>query len=322
VARPPGDVAKDLGQSPEQVQAVLNEAREGLRAARRRRPAPLRDEKILTSWNGLMISAFAQAGLVLGDAGYIDSGRRAAEFLLTHSLHGGRLGRTPGAGGRQPAYLEDYAFLIGGLLDLYEATSELRWLEQAIALDRVLAQHYEDSAAGGFFRTSDDHEALLAREKAGFDEAEPSGNAVQLHNLFRLHEFTTRDGYRERAERTMRFFNGMLRESPMAAAEMLVAVDFRHDTPKEIVIVVPGQRREAEPFLDRVRSTFLPNRILAIVSEENATQHARLIPLVEGKYARDGRPTAYVCENRICDLPTTDPEVFAKQIRTLRPMAN
>jgi uncharacterized protein YyaL (SSP411 family) len=323
VAQPLAEVANEVGRAPAELNEVIDRTRALLYDARRQRPAPLRDDKVLTAWNGMMISAFAQAALVLGEPAYVGRASRAADYLLTHARQNGRLLRTAGSQPPQPAYLEDYAFLIAGLLDLYEATSELRWLEQAIALDAVLAARYEDVEHGGFFRTADDHEALLVRQKPIYDEAEPSGNAVALHNLVRLHEFTTDDRYRQRADRTLRAFGRVLAEAPSAAAEMLIGVDFRFDTPKELVIVVPSGRSDAEPFLAELRSTFLPNRILAVVAEGGElSQHSKVIPLVDGKYARDGRATAYVCENHICDLPTTDPKVFAQQIRTVRKLGS
>ena len=305
--------------SAEALRRTVDEARELLYAARAERPPPLRDEKILTAWNGLMISAFAQAALVMNEPAYAAVATRAADYVLTHLRRESRLLRAALNGqAQQAAYLADYAFLIAALLDLYEATSELRWLEEAHALDGILAQHYEDTTAGGFFRTAEDHESLITREKPSSDNAEPSGNSVQLLNLLRLHEFTTDDQYRQRAEQAFEAFSDVLAQSPMVVSEMLLAVDFHLDTPKEIVIVVPHAREEAQPLLDELSATFLPNRILAVVAEgDELDSHTALIPLLEGKVARDRQPTAYVCENRICDLPTTDPAVFATQIRTV-----
>ena len=317
--RPLADVAAELGMTADALRRTVDEARELLYAVRAERPPPLRDEKILTAWNGLMISAFAQAALVLNEPAYAERATRAADYVLTHMRRDGRLLRAAlNDQAQQAAYLADYAFLIAGLLDLYEATSDLRWLEEARALDGILAEHYEDTTAGGFFRTAGDSESLITREKPSSDGAEPSGNSVQLLNLLRLHEFTTDDQYRQRAEQAFQAFSDVLTQSPMVVSEMLLAVDFHLDTPKEIVIVVPHVREEAEPFLDELNATFLPNRILAIVAEGSELEsHTALVPLLEGKVARGGKSTAYVCENRICDLPTTDPAVFAAQIRTM-----
>jgi len=301
------------------VAGVIAGARERLHAARARRPPPLRDEKILAAWNGLMISAHAQAALVLGDPRYAERAARAADFVLGRMRRDGRLLRSWKDGrAHHSGYLDDYAFLIAGLLDLYEAAGDSRWLQEAIALDGVLAAHFEDKEAGGFFMTSDDHEDLLAREKPAYDGAEPSGNSVQALNLLRLHELTTEDGYRQRAERTLAAFGTTLARRPAALSEMLLALDYHLDTPKEIVIVTAHARDEATPFLAELRTQFVPNRILAVVGE--ADRLATLVPLVEGKVALGGKATGYVCENRVCDLPTTDPAIFDRQIARVRPL--
>jgi uncharacterized protein YyaL (SSP411 family) len=297
------------------TRAALDEARDLLYAARLRRPPPLRDGKILTSWNGLMISAHARAALVLGDDRYAARAARAASFLLANLRRDGRLLRSYMNGAaRHAGYLDDYAFLIAGLLDLFEASGDRRWLGEALALDAVLEKHFEDAGHGGYFFTSHDHERLLAREKPGYDGAEPSGNSVAAMNLLRLHEFTTEDRYRRRAGRTIGAFGEVLAKSPLSLAEMLLAVDWHYDTPKEIVIVTPVSRADAAPMLAKLRAAFLPNRILVVVPRREVEEMARLVPLVEGKTAREGKTTAYVCERRVCDLPTTDPEVFARQI--------
>ena len=307
---------------PSRVSEKLQAAREQLYAARLERPPPLRDEKILTAWNGLMISAHAFAALVLGQDEYARRGERAADFLLTKLRRDGRLFRRyMGGESRHDGYLDDYAFLIAGLLDLYEATGNLRWLREAIALDRVLEEGYEDHENGGFFMTSDDHEELLAREKPNYDGAEPSGNSIAVLNLIRLHEFTTNDTYRQRAEKALQAFQPILESRPAALSEMLLALEFHLDTPKEIVIVTKGSRGEADPFLAELRKILLPNRVLAIVTEgDELSAHAQIIPLLDQKRAINGKPTAYVCEQRICELPTSDPAVFAKQLRKTQPL--
>ncbi len=164
--------------------------------------------------------------------------------------------------------------------------------------------------------TSDDHETLLARDKPSYDGAEPSGASVEALNLLRLHELTTRDEYRARAERTLASAGQVLASSPTALSEMLVALDFVTDVPKEIVIVTPHDRAEAEPFLAKLREELLPNRILVVTPEGEALEKlAALVPLAGSKVARGGKATAYVCERRTCELPTTEPEAFARQLR-------
>jgi hypothetical protein len=322
VARPLADVARDLGLSLEKARAVIEESKDRLYAARAKRPPPLRDDKILAAWNGLIIAAHAQAALVLGDERYAERAARAATFVLTRMRQDGRLLRSyKGAQARHTGYLDDYAFLIAGLLDLYEATGEPRWLKEALALDGVLEGSYEDKGHGGYFMTSHDHEALLAREKPAYDGAEPSGNSVQALNLMRLHELTTQDRYRQRAERTLQAFGGRLSQSPAALSEMLLAADFHLDTPKELVIVTPHSRTDAEALLARLRSTFVPNRVLTVVAEgSDLAAQSQLVPLLQGKVTRNGQATAYVCEQRVCKLPTSDPEVFARQIQKVEPL--
>jgi uncharacterized protein YyaL (SSP411 family) len=317
------EVAQQLQLPPETVRRTVEEAKDVLYAARARRPPPLRDDKILAAWNGLMISAYAQAALVLGHERYAGIAARAADFVLSAMRKDGRLLRSCKDGmARHRAYLDDYAFMIAGLLDLYEATGDLRWLQQAMGLDDVLAAHYEDRTAGGFFMTSDDHEVLLAREKPNSDGAEPSGNSVQAVNLLRLHELTTDDRYRRRAEHTLRAFGETLRRAPAALSDMLLAVDYQLDAPKEIVIVTPATRADAEPLVAELRRAFVPNRALIVVGEgPPLAAQAATIPLLDGKTARGGRPTAYVCKRRVCALPTAQPEVFAQQLRTVEPLA-
>jgi len=315
----PAAIATSLSLPEERLRSILSEAKELLYRERSRRPPPLRDEKILTAWNGLTISAYARAGLVLDDPRYVEQAAKAARFLLDNLYRDGRLYRTYMDGrARNNAYLEDHAFLIAGLLDLYEASGDPLWLEKAVELDAILKDRFEDKVHGGYFLTGDDHENLLVREKPAYDGAEPSGNSVTALNLLRLFEFTTKDAYRGRAENTFRYMAETLRSNPVALSEMLLAVDFYLDTPRQILIVAPrGKREEGAPLLSVFRSRFVPNRIVSVVSEgEELDNNARLVPLLAGKVAADGRVTAYVCENRVCKLPTSDPFEFARQLRT------
>ena len=311
---------KHLNLSEDRARSMLAMAREALYQARLQRPAPFRDEKILTAWNGLMISAFAKAGFALGNDDYTQAAKTAANFILEKLSRDGRLYRSYKDGkAHHNAYLDDYAFLTTALLDLYEATFELPWLQRAIVLDRTLERFYEDKQHGGFFMTSNDHETLLAREKPTYDGAEPSGNSVTVLNLLRLHEFTTDDRYRQRAEKALQAFSGTLQAQPTALSEMLLALAFHLDMPKEIIIVTPeGQRQSAEPLLAQLRPTFLPNRVVSVVSQgDELDRHATIIPLLKHKRALQNRATAYVCEQGFCELPTHDPAVFARQIATV-----
>ncbi len=311
--------ARGLGISPAAFRAIIDQARDALYAARLERQPPLRDDKILAAWNGLMISAYARAALILGEPEYARRAERAAEFVLGRMRVGGELMRSYENGRtRHLGYLEDYAFMIGGLLDLYEATGHVQWLEESMALDQTLALSYGDDKNGGYFLTATNAEPLLAREKPGDDGAEPSGNSVEALNLLRLAEFTGNDRYRVRADRTLEAFGRTLKGSPTALAEMLLALDFRLDRPKQVVIVA-RTRKQAEPLLQKLRATYLPNRVVVVAVEgPDLARQAKLVPLLESKVAQTGGATAYVCERGRCELPTSDPAVFARQLAPAR----
>jgi len=323
--KPLSEVAKKYALSEPQARKIIKRARARLYKARSQRPPPLRDEKILTAWNGLMISAYAQAGFVLHKKNYIETAQKAAQFILNNLYQDGRLSRTYKDGkAKLNAYLDDYAFFISALLDLYETTFEIKWLKMAIRLDNTLEKHFEDSDSGGFFRVSDDHEKLLAREKPAYDGAVPSGNSVAVYNLLRLHELTTKASYYERAKEVLRAFSGTLKSHPAALSEMLLAVDFYLDKAKEIIIVTPeGKKEKSQGFLSELREHYLPNRVLAVVEfGDDLKAQSQWIPLVKYKRPIQGKTTAYVCENRICRLPTSDPEIFAKQISVVDKLEN
>ena len=316
--RPDGleNQASRLKMTPDDLRALVEKSRSQLYEARSPRIPPFRDEKILTAWNGLMITAFCRGYLVLQDPRYLQAAEKAAGFLLENLRQDGRLLRSYLRGkALHNAYLDDYAFLIGGLIDLYEVTFDIRWLREAIDLQEVLEAQYRDAERGGYFQTSKDHEELLVREKPDNDGAVPSGNSVAILNLLRLHEFTTEDHYRQLAEKALRAFGSTLSRQATKLSEMLTAVEFHLDQTKEIVIIKPNPEADAGPLLAKFRQVFLPNRILTVASEgPDQEKQERLIPLMKRKIAQDGKVTAYVCENRICALPTSDPEIFARQI--------
>jgi uncharacterized protein YyaL (SSP411 family) len=220
------------------------------------------------------------------------------------------------------AYLDDYAFLAAGLLDLYEATFEPRWLRDAMNLHKILARHFWDTQNGGFFLSASDSESLLAREKPNYDGAEPSGNSVAIQTLLRLAALTSDDRYRQLAEAALHAFAGQLAQAPTSMPRLLTAVDFALDKPKEIVLVKPTAEATAEPLLARLRTTFVPNRVLSVVTQGTELQRQQqLIPLLQAKVALDGKVTAYVCERQVCALPTSDPAVFAQQLTRVEPLS-
>jgi hypothetical protein len=325
VPETPDHVAAQLGITPDELLREISTARQSLAELRAGRPAPLCDDKVVAGWNGLAISAFARAGLAFGEPRFTDAARGTAEWLTTRMIVSDRLRRSyRQVVARHEASLEDYAFLIAGLLDLHEATQDRRWARQAVALETVVSEHFADPT-GGFFSTADDAEAMLVRAKTAEDGATPSGNAVAITNLLRLAELTADDRYRATAKHAFEAFAGLMAEHPVAAPRLLSALDFSLDLAKQIVIVAPGNAGDPaatiEPLLARIRTAFVPNRTLLVAAEGGSLDElANLAPVAEGRRAIGGTPTAYVCEGRVCDLPTSDPDELARQVAKARPL--
>jgi uncharacterized protein YyaL (SSP411 family) len=300
---------------------ALAGARATLYALRARRPPPLRDDKVLAAWNGLAIGAFAFAGRVLDEPRWVDAARRAAAFVLERMTVDGRLHRTWKDGqARVPAFLEDHAFVAQGLLELYEATFERRWLEAALALSRELEHRFADRG-GAWFTTADDHEQLIARQKPTHDGAEPSGASIATLNALRLHAFTGEDRWRRIGERALKAYAPVLAEHPAAMTELLLAAEFHADVPREVVLVWREGADDQRAFLDVLRDTFLPNRALLGAAEgDDLRALAHLAPLAAGRIAVGGKTTAYVCERGSCQLPSISPEGLEESLVPVRPI--
>ena len=324
----PGATILNVAHPDEAEWAALASARATLYEARARRIPPLRDDKQLAAWNGLMISGLAVGGRILGEPRYVAAAARAADFVLTRMMRGDRLQRSvldgaPHAGAAHateaPAlgFLDDYAFLASGLFDLYEATFDARWLAGALSLADATERFFADGARGGWFMTSGDHEKLIAREKPTYDGAEPSGTSVALRNVLRAHTFTGDERWRAIAERGFATLHDALDSKPVAITEALLALDAFTDVPREVAIIWPAgsDKTAAEPLLATLRRTFLPNAVLAGAAQGDAVAAlARLAPYVGDKLAQGGKPTAYVCERGRCELPATDPAELARQL--------
>ncbi|HEX7488105.1 MAG TPA: thioredoxin domain-containing protein [Anaeromyxobacteraceae bacterium] len=299
--------------------AALADARAKLYAARERRPHPLRDEKILAAWNGLMISALAFGGRVLGEPRYVEAAGRAARFVLDRMRPGGRLARTF-TGGKHgpPGFLSDHAFLAQGLLDLHEATFDPGWLTEAVSLTGAAERLFADPR-GGWFVTGEDQEKLLAREKPTHDGAEPSGASVALLNAVRLEAFTGDARWRKVAEAALRWYAPTLAEQPVALTELAIGLDAFLDGPGELVLVWPRGSAAPAAMLDVLRRAFLPGRALTGAAEGEALLAlASVAPIAAGRAAVEGRPTAYLCERGACRLPVDTPERLAELLRTGR----
>jgi uncharacterized protein YyaL (SSP411 family) len=323
VAATAADVGTMLGVEASAAAALVADGRARLLTARHVRPAPLIDTKILAGWNGLAISAFARAGAMLPEPRYLEVAREVARFILDHMWSENRLLRVYGAGGAgQAAFLEDYAFLTAGLLDLFEATSELRWLESAERVQRVLDHEFWDPEAGGYFDSGAQRDPSLPRTKPADDGAIPSGNAVAADNLLRFAVLGDDESARQRAATTLRAVGRDLPAHPTGAARLLGVVEAMLDRAREVVVVEPpGGGSETAALMAAVHARYLPNRVLVLTREGNALEAVqRSLPFVGEKHAIDGRTTAYVCERGRCLAPTSDPAVLARQLDTVTPL--
>ncbi|HKQ48790.1 MAG TPA: thioredoxin domain-containing protein [Phycisphaerae bacterium] len=317
VQRPAETVAKLHKISVDELEQRLASSRMKLFDAREKRVKPHRDDKILAGWNGLMIASMSKGHRILGDTRYRDSAARAADFVLTKMTRDGRLQRTYRQGKTHTlAYLDDHAFMIEALLNLYETTFDLKWLNQAVALNERVMKHFRDPA-GGFFFTADDAETVLVRAKDASDSAIPSGNSVQLMNLLRLSVLLDRKDLAQEAEKMMTVFGRQLAESPFRSERMLSAVDFYYRRPREVAFVArSADTAVLDQMIDAAWRTYASSTVFARLLEDapDATQTAKLIPLLEGKKTLGGKPAAYVCKNYACQAPTSDVGKLCQQI--------
>lgn len=317
----PLSVAQKNGLPLQELEHILKEARHQLFEVRKTRIKPGRDEKILAAWNGLMLAAFAEAARdrTLGDRQetYRLIAERNAAFLLREMrTPDGRLRRTWKAGqAKLNAYLEDYACVVEGLLELYQTTFEEKWFSAARELADTLLEHYADPA-GGFFDTSDDHEILITRPKDLQDNALPSGNAMAASVLLKLAAFTGEDRYYLPGTALLSALQPALIQAPLGFSQWLCALDFALGDPKEIALVGLDRWDEAQPLLDVVRAGYRPNQVVAAnsVAANSVPDRASAIPLLFDRPAIDNQPTAYVCVRFACQRPTTDPIILAEQL--------
>ena len=308
VTRSLEDVAVAHNVSVSELAASLDESKRILFELRESRVKPDRDEKVLTAWNGLMLASFAEAGVVLGRPDYTDAARRNAEFVISNLRREGVLLRTwKGGVAKFNGYLEDYAFLIEGLITLFETTGEFRWLEEARALTERMIEEFWDNDNNGFFFTGKSHENLIVRSKDYFDNATPSGNSVAAGVLLRLAILTGKENYRELASTIIREMGDSIRRYPSGFGYALSVADFLLSTAKEVAIV-GNNSADIHPLLHEVWRSYLPNKVVA------PGFGAGTIPLLENRPLLNDLPTAYVCEHYTCKQPVTDPAVLAKHL--------
>jgi uncharacterized protein YyaL (SSP411 family) len=310
-----GETAERFGKTADQISAALDRARQTLLSVRQRRPRPHLDDKIITAWNGLMISAFARAAQVLDDKTYLETAERAAEFVRAELFDAGekRLARNFREGKGGDGFADDYAFTIAGLLDLYETSFDLQWLNFAGELQQTLDTLFWDSENGGYFSVTGKDASVLLRMKDDNDGAEPAASSMAALNLVRLGAMLNDPRLEERARKTVAAFAPQLSHFPSAMPQMLVAFDFLDGDAMQVVIAGAREDERTRELLAEIRRHFRPRAIVLLLDDEEARKFfgerndaLRTMTLVSGK------PAAYVCQDFTCQAPVTETKELPK----------
>jgi uncharacterized protein YyaL (SSP411 family) len=314
--RLPSQLAKDAAITDEEFYSQWHKVRERLFEARKKRIHPLKDDKILTDWNGLMIAALARGGRILEDQAYTEAAQKAARFILTlmrqadgrlsHRYRDGDVAIEANAG--------DYAFVIFGLLELYQATFDPNYLREAIVFQKQMLSDFWDSEKGGFYATAKKNRELPVRPKELFDGAIPSYNSVSLYNLLCLAKLTGDPFWTEKAHELIRAFAGSLKAQPAVYTFFLIGLDFAINPGQEIVITGEPEAADTQTLLAALNLNFTPNKVTLVKSDKYAEQLANLAGYTDGLQVVQGKATAHVCTGHSCKDPTTDVETMVKQI--------
>ncbi len=302
------------------LQARLGPASERLLAIRSKRPRPFRDDKIIIAWNGLMISALAYGATVLEQPRYATAAAAAADFILSRARQRGRLPRfVRGDVAGVDGYLDDYAFLLLGLTDLYEATFDSRWLREANALATEMVRLFRDEETDTLRYSATDHERLIAASDDAYDSALPSGQSVAALALLRLGRLTMNRDLEAQGRSLIAVAAPQITRAPLGFTQMLIAVDFALGPTREIVVAGPREAAGTQALLAVVQHRYLPRSVrLLRPAEDDAV--VGLVPFLAQQGMRGGKPTAYVCENYVCDLPTDDPRKLEELLRQAAPV--
>ncbi len=307
--KPLEEIASDLNLSQQDLQAHLEVIRQKLFAYREKRVHPMKDDKILTDWNGLMIAALAKGAQAFDEPEYAEVACRVADFILGNMRKAdGRLWHRyrDGQAGVE-ANLDDYAFLVWGLIELYEAIFDARHLGVALELTSDMVRHFWDEDDGGLYLTPDDGESLFVRKKEVYDGAIPSGNSVAMLNLLRLGRMTATSDLEEKAARIGRAFPRSVKQSPSAHTQLMVALDFGIGPCYEVVITGNAKAEDTKAMIKALRTRFLPSKVVLLnPSEQKSPEIAQLAEFTKNQSSIGGKATAYVCLNYNCKLPTTD----------------
>ncbi|MBI2428290.1 MAG: thioredoxin domain-containing protein [Ignavibacteriales bacterium] len=307
--------AQFASMSVEKVKMLLERSREKLFAARNQRPRPHLDDKILTAWNGLMIGAFARAGLVFANDKYRKAALDAAEFIRSHMYDEEKqlLSRRYRDGEvKFEAHLDDYTFLISGLIDLYESTFDLRWLQWADELMGKTITLFWDSSESGFFDTSGKDASILVRMKETYDGAEATGNAVAVMDLIRLYHRTNNESYKNYAQSSLQYYSTLLAQSPQIMPHGMAAVEYFLSSPEHLILVSTDNKSTA-PFLSIVSKNFLPNLNIIELQRGTSQYFVQKFPFMQ-EMLKTTKVSAYYCTQYTCQLPTNDPEEIERQL--------
>jgi len=317
VSKPAEIFARMVGMDTEELAGALEEGRQKLFASREARIHPFKDDKILTSWNGLMIAALAKGYQVSRNEIYLAAAQRAADFILNVLRKGsGRLFRRYRQGEvANPGYMDDYAFMTWALIELYESTFDVRYLEEALQLNRHAMDLFWDEQEGGFFYTAQDSESLILRDKEIYDGATPSSNSIAALNLLRLGRMTGLSELENHADRLFKRFSTMVADYPSAYTQFLNAVDFAVGPSREIVIAGEAGQEKTRSMVEVLHRAFLPNRVLLLKdSGEQGRRLAALASYAELLKPVGNEPTVYICENYACRSPITDAQTLKSAI--------
>ena len=295
----------------------LNQIIKKLYQARKKRIHPLKDDKILTDWNGLMIAAYAKAGDVFNSDDYIQQAEKSAQFILKNLTdnNGRLLKRYRNGNAGVDAHLDDYAFFIWGLLELYEATFNVTYLTEAIQLSNIMVDEFWDVTNGGFFLGGESSEKLIVRAKTGYDGAMPSGNSVAAMNCSKLNRITGETKWAEISDKIFITFSNEIQKTPSGYASMVNAFLFNTDNPKEIVIVGSGKDSDTISAIEKIKSEYVPNKV--IIFKDTDDELNKLSPLAKWTVTQetiDEKTTYYICQDFACKIPTTDLDLALKFI--------
>jgi uncharacterized protein YyaL (SSP411 family) len=297
-------LADDLSMESDDLRAALTSGRKKLFEARSERVKPSRDDKVLADWNGYMIAALAKAGAATGDTSFVETAERAMEAILTKlKEENGRLLHTLGV----PAFLDDYAYVSWGMLELYEATFNPLYLREASSLMDVMLRHFWDGDSGGFLFTSDESEELLMKRKDAYDGAMPSGNSVALYSMIRLARFLGNPDLEQKAAETLAAFSSQIERMPSAYSMMLIGLEFAQGRSYEVVLAGAPEDEKLAAMIQAITARFIPNRVLLLkATEQQSKETSILAPYTKFHTPVNGKATAHVCIDHNCRLPTND----------------